>query len=82
MALGCIEALKELGKSVPEDVSVIGFDNRDIAQFLRPPLTTLHLPLFQMGAMAVEMIHDVVGGLKSNHDQLKVECQMIERESV
>jgi LacI family transcriptional regulator len=82
MALGCIEALKELGKSVPGDVSVIGFDNRDIAQFIRPPLTTLHLPLFEMGAMAVEMIHDEVGGLKSDHDQLKVECQIIERESV
>lgn len=82
MALGCIEALKERGKSIPQDVSVIGFDNRDIAQFMRPPLTTLHLPLFQMGAMAVEMIHDIAGGLKSSHDQLKVECQMIERESV
>lgn len=82
MALGCIEALKELGKSIPGDVSVIGFDNRDIAQFLRPPLTTMHLPLFQMGAMAVEMINDIVGGLISGHDQLKVECEIIERESV
>ncbi|NVK34343.1 MAG: LacI family DNA-binding transcriptional regulator [Rhodobacteraceae bacterium] len=82
MALGCIEALKERGKSVPADVSVIGFDNRDIAQFIRPPLTTLHLPMFEMGAMAVEMIHDIAGGLKSSHDQLKVECPIIERDSV
>lgn len=82
MALGCVEALKERGKSIPEDVSVIGFDNRDIAQFIRPPLTTLHLPLFEMGAMAVEMIHDIAGGLKSSHDQLKVECPIVERESV
>lgn len=82
MALGCIEALKERGKSIPGDVSVIGFDNRDIAQFIRPPLTTLHLPMFEMGAMAVEMIHDIAGGLKSSHDQLKVECPIIERESV
>ncbi|WP_417408718.1 LacI family DNA-binding transcriptional regulator [Hoeflea sp.] len=82
MALGCVEALKERGKSIPEDVAVIGYDNRDIAQFIRPPLTTLHLPLFEMGAMAVEMIHDIAGGLKSSHDQLKVECPIIERESV
>ena len=82
MAVGCIEALKERGKTVPGDVSVIGFDNRDIAQFLRPPLTTLHLPQFEMGAMAVEMIHDMAGGLKSSHDQLKVECQIVERDSV
>ena len=76
------KALKERGKSIPGDVSVIGFDNRDIAQFIRPPLTTLHLPMFEMGAMAVEMIHDIAGGLKSSHDQLKVECPIIERESV
>ncbi len=82
MALGCVEALKERGKSIPGDVAVIGYDNRDIAQFIRPPLTTLHLPLFEMGAMAVEMIHDIAGGLKSSHDQLKVECPIIERESV
>jgi hypothetical protein len=59
MALGCIEALKERGKSIPGDVSVIGFDNRDIAQFIRPPLTTLHLPMFEMGAMG--------GGNDSRH---------------
>lgn len=82
MALGCVEALKERNHSIPGDVSVIGFDNRDIAQFIRPPLTTLHLPLFQMGGMAVEIIHDIAGGLKSSHDQLKVECQIIERDSV
>jgi LacI family transcriptional regulator len=82
MAMGCIEALRERGKSVPADVSVIGFDNRDIAQFLTPPLTTLHLPMFEMGAMAVEIIHDIAGGLKSSHDQLKVECPIVERDSV
>lgn len=82
MALGCIEALKERGLSVPGDISVIGFDNRDVAQFTRPPLTTLHLPLFEMGAMAAEMIGDMAGGLTSNHDQLKVECSIVERASV
>lgn len=82
MALGCIDALKELGKAVPGDVSVVGFDNRDIAQFTMPPLTTFHLPMFEMGAMAVEVISDITGGLNSSHDQLKVECLLVERESV
>lgn len=81
MALGCIEALKELGKSIPTDVSVVGFDNRDIAQFTMPPLTTFHLPMFEMGAMAVELIADIAGGLASSHDQLKVECLLVERQS-
>lgn len=81
MALGCIEALKELGKSVPSDVAVVGFDNRDIAQFTMPPLTTFHLPMFEMGSIAVEMMADIAGGLNSSHDQLKVECRLVERQS-
>ena len=81
MALGCIEALKEIGKAIPSDVAVVGFDNRDIAQFTFPPLTTFHLPMFEMGAMAVEMMADIAGGLNSSHDQLKVECRLVERKS-
>lgn len=46
MALGRIGALKELGKSIPGDLFVVGFDNRDIARFTKRPLTTLHLPIF------------------------------------
>jgi LacI family transcriptional regulator len=81
MALGCMEALKELGKSIPGDVSVVGFDNRDIAQFTMPPLTTFHLPMFEMGSIAVELLADMAGGLTSFHDQLKVECRLVERQS-
>ncbi|MCG6902357.1 MAG: LacI family DNA-binding transcriptional regulator [Rhodobacter sp.] len=82
MAVGCYEALKEAGLSIPQDVAVIGFDNREIAQFMRPPLTTLVLPQYEMGAAAAELLLDLAGGLKPRHDQIKVECRMIERESV
>ncbi|SON57283.1 HTH-type transcriptional repressor CytR [Hartmannibacter diazotrophicus] len=81
MAIGCLEALKELGKSIPDDVAVVGFDNRDIAQFTMPPLTTFHLPMLTMGSMAVELLQDITGGLNSAHDQLKVECPLVERVS-
>ena len=56
MALGCYEALKELGKRIPEDVAVIGYDDREIAQFTRPPLTTVLLPHFEMGTLAAEYL--------------------------
>lgn len=45
------------------------------------PLTTYHLPMFEMGTMAVELLEDMMGGLASAHDQLKVECTLIERAS-
>ncbi len=82
MAVGCYDALREMGVSIPKDVSVIGFDDREIAQFMRPPLTTLVLPHYQMGAIAAEMLLEMVGGLHNGHDQIKVECPLIDRASV
>jgi LacI family transcriptional regulator len=82
MALGCFDALKELGLSIPGDVSVIGFDDREIAQFTRPSLTTLVLPQYEMGEIAAELLIDAVGGLQAGPTQIKVECTLVERESV
>ena len=82
MAMGCYDALRERGLRIPEDVAVVGFDDREIAQYMRPPLTTLVLPQYEMGAIAAEMLLDMSGGLKSHYDQIKVECEMIERQSV
>jgi LacI family transcriptional regulator len=82
MAVGCYEALKEKGLRIPEDVSVIGFDDREIAQFMRPPLTTLILPQYEMGAIAAELLIDMSGGLERRHNQIKVECELVERKSV
>lgn len=82
MAVGCYEAVKEMGKRIPEDLSIVGFDDREIAQFLRPALTTLVLPHYEMGTLAAEMLIDEAGGLRNKHNQIKVECPLIERASV
>ncbi|WP_425100425.1 LacI family DNA-binding transcriptional regulator [Tropicibacter sp. S64] len=82
MALGCYDALKELGLRIPDDISVVGFDDREIAQFMRPPLTTLVLPHFELGAMAAEMLIDMAGGLTPGHHQIKAECPLVVRGSV
>ncbi|MCV0395585.1 MAG: LacI family DNA-binding transcriptional regulator [Rhizobiaceae bacterium] len=82
MAVGCFDALREIGLRVPQDISVIGFDDREIAQFTRPPLTTLVLPHFEMGEIAAEFLIDAAGGLKGGPTQIKVECTLVERHSV
>lgn len=82
MAVGCFDALRELGLRVPKDVSVIGFDDREIAQFTRPPLTTLVLPQYEMGEIAAELLIDAAGGLAGGPTQIKVECPLVERSSV
>lgn len=56
MALGALEAVKQLGLRVPEDVSVMGYDDQEISRHTHPPLTTLVLPNYEMGQAAVESL--------------------------
>lgn len=82
MALGCFDALKELGLRIPQNVAVMGYDDREIAQHFHPPLTTILLPHFEMGALAAEML---IGRRTSGAEapaQIKLECPIVERESV
>jgi len=55
-AIGAIQALREAGHRVPEDVSVVGFDDIQSAAFLNPPLTTVRQPLREMGVIAAETL--------------------------
>lgn len=56
LAFGAHAALAERGLSVPDDVSLVSFDNDEVAAYLRPGLTTVALPHQQMGARAVELL--------------------------
>jgi LacI family transcriptional regulator len=82
MAIGCYEALKELGKRIPEDVSVIGFDDEEIAGHLMPRLTTLKFPRHEMGRWAAESALSLERNRESTYRVVKSECELIERESV
>ncbi|MCL6591754.1 MAG: LacI family transcriptional regulator [Firmicutes bacterium] len=54
MAFGAISAIKEAGLSVPEDISVVGYDDITFTSMVYPPLTTVRQPLFEMGALAAQ----------------------------
>jgi LacI family transcriptional regulator len=82
MALGCYDALRELGLRIPDDVAVMGYDDREIARHLHPPLTTVLLPHFEMGTIAAELLFDMAARLAARPDQIKVECPIVERKSV
>ena len=56
MAFGALKAFAEVGRSVPEDISVVGFDNVDISQMVRPALTTIEQPKYEIGKAAVEVL--------------------------
>jgi LacI family transcriptional regulator len=56
LAFGAYQALAEIGLVVPDDVSVVSFDNDEIAAYLRPSLTTIALPHDEMGRQAVQLL--------------------------
>lgn len=81
MALGCYDALRHLGRSIPGDVAVIGFDDREIAQFMHPPLSTLVLPQYEMGRTAAELLLDSPDEFDGRPSRIKVSCDLVLRES-
>jgi len=85
-AIGAIRALQEAGLRVPEDVSVLGFDDVYAAEFHNPALTTIRQPLFEMGNLAAEtLLERVAKNQKKNHakipETLTVEPKLIVRRS-
>ena len=64
MAIGAMRAARELGLRVPADLSVVGFDDLDVAHYTDPPLTTVHQPNRQKGEEAVRLVID--GGPRRN----------------
>jgi LacI family transcriptional regulator len=84
IAMGVYDALKEKGLRIPEDVSVVGFDNQElIAAHCRPPLTTVQIPYYEMGAWAVsQLIHSKSKENQSALGPVMLECPLVLRASV
>ena len=82
IALGAMKAMAEFGIRIPEDISIVGFDDLTFSSISYPPLTTLRVPKQEMGRAVVRRLRDI---LKDN-DGIKIKMQMctqfIERESV
>jgi DNA-binding LacI/PurR family transcriptional regulator len=62
MALGVLLAARELGLHCPEDLSIVGFDNLDFAEFTAPALTTVHQPGYQLGTTAARLLLERIAG--------------------
>ncbi len=64
MAIGAIRALEAVGLRVPADISVVGFDDLELANIYDPPLTTVHIPRFDAGYQAMMMLADILCGTR------------------
>lgn len=84
MAVGCYDAARLLGLSIPEDISIVGFDDEDIAANLLPPLTTMVLPHNEMARWAVAQLLESFEGVDADErlQKLKIECELVVRGSI
>jgi LacI family transcriptional regulator, galactose operon repressor len=80
-AIGSIRALQEQGWRVPQDVSVLGFDDIPGAAFHNPSLTTVRQPLNRMGEVAAQTLLDRIEGKKEYPAEIAIEPELVVRES-
>ena len=81
MAVGAIRALREAGKRIPEDISVIGFDDMPLASYFDPPLTTMGQDMFKMGSEAVKLLMRAIEQPESPRQHLRLPAALITRRS-
>ena len=62
MAIGAMRALRDAGRRIPEDCSVIAIDGLELSAYIEPPLTTLCQPMTAMGEASVEILLDIIEG--------------------
>ncbi len=82
MAIGCYQAIYEQGKKIPDDISVIGFDDLKLSQYTTPPLTTVRQPTFDIGFTAAKFLLDAIEFPERRIPNKIFDTKLIIRESV
>ncbi|MFJ9823107.1 LacI family DNA-binding transcriptional regulator [Streptomyces sp. NPDC101160] len=80
-ALGLYEAARELGLRIPEDLSVVGFDDLPLARWVGPPLTTVRQPLTEMAETAARLAIDLARGVRPGTLRVDLATSLVERSS-
>jgi DNA-binding LacI/PurR family transcriptional regulator len=79
-ALGALRVIHEHGLRVPEDISLVGFDDLPVTEYTNPPLTTIRQPMEQMGRRAMEILNELLNGKKPERET-KFPGELIVRQS-
>jgi LacI family transcriptional regulator len=81
MALGAVYAIQDAGLSVPHDVAVVGYDDRNFSKTVRPKITTVSMPVIEMGGVAAELLLNQISEGRKEEEEIKVKGQLIIRET-
>lgn len=80
-AFGVAEAARVTGRRIPEELSVVGFDDLPISRWFSPPLTTVRQPLVEMGRTAAEMLLKMINGSEPHSRQVELATELVVRSS-
>ena len=80
-AFGVYEAARQRGLRVPQDLSVVGFDDLPVARWVSPPLTTVRQPLAEMGRVAAQVLGELIEGRPLRSSRVELSTELIVRES-
>jgi LacI family transcriptional regulator len=81
MAAGIIAGAAAQGVSVPKDLGVVGFDDTRVAQMIKPPLTTVRVPMSKMGATAIELLCERIADPNRQSTTVSLPAELVVRES-
>jgi LacI family transcriptional regulator len=82
LALGVYKASKEIGFKIPDDLSVMGYDNIFMTSYLSPPLTTIHAPKIRIGELSIKILLDRIEGRDKESHRIILDVKLVERDSV
>jgi DNA-binding LacI/PurR family transcriptional regulator len=80
-AIGALRAVARAGLHVPNDISVVGFDDIELSRFTQPPLTTIRLSRDELGRKAFDALYETVTGRHRPGQEIKVSTRLVVRES-
>ena len=80
-AIGAMKAAKEIGRSIPQDLSVIGIDDIETCQYTKPMLTTIHIPMENLGTMTAKILIDRIETGKRIPMKVELPFRLIRRDS-
>jgi LacI family transcriptional regulator len=80
-AVGALQACADLGRRVPDDLAIAGFDDIPLASLVTPPLTTCHVPMYDLGSRAMRLLLEHINGCGGSCDDILIEPELIIRDS-
>ncbi len=81
VAVGALQTCVELGWRVPDDLAIVGFDDIPLAALVTPPLTTCHVPRYELGARAVRLLLSQIDGRPTDCQDIVVQPELVVRAS-